>query len=95
MATKLDPELTKYLHTTESGDRQREVPVIVTLREGADVVELERHGLKVAGKYASISAVYGSIAASAMSQLEGLDFVTRIEYDGRASAYRSSTTHSG
>lgn len=90
MGTKIDAELSQHLREAESAEPQREIPVIVTLSEGADVAELERRGLKVLGRYESIPAVYGTIAASAVSQVEGLDSVARIDYDGRARALDGS-----
>ena len=90
MGTKIDAELSKRVREVESTEPQREIPVIVTLSEGADVAELERCGLKVVGRYESISGVYGTIAASAVSAVEGLDSVARIEYDGRAWALGGS-----
>ena len=90
MGTKIDAELSQHLRDAESAEPQREIPVIVTLSEGADVAELERRGLKVRGRYESIPAVYGTIAASAVSQVEGLDSVAQIEYDGRAWALGGS-----
>lgn len=86
MSTKIDAELSKHLREAESTEPHQQIPVIVTLSEGADVAELERRGLKVLGRIGSIPVVYGTIAASAVSQVETLDSVARIEYDSRARA---------
>ena len=89
MSTKIDTELARQLR---DGEPQREIPVIVTLREGADPAEVERRGLKLHGRIESISAVYGTLAASAVPQVEALDSVKTIEYDGRAWALGGSRT---
>jgi len=90
MGTKIDAELSNRLREAESAEPQREIPVIVRLREGADIAELERRGLRVQGRYESIPAVYGTIAASAMSRVEALDSVVQMEFDGRAQALSGS-----
>jgi hypothetical protein len=90
MGTKIDHELSRHLQEAEHAEPQRQIPVIITLNEGADVAELERRGLKALGRVESIRAIYGTIAASAVSQVEGLDSVARIEYDGRAWALDGS-----
>ena len=84
MSTKIDAELSQQLREAEISEPQREIPVIVSLSEGADFAELERLGLKIRGRYESISAVYGTLPASAVRQVETLNSVARIEYDGRA-----------
>ena len=90
MSTKIDAELSQQLREAEISEPQREIPVIVRLSEGADVAELERLGLKVQGRYESIPAVYGTLRASAVRQIETLNSVARIEYDGRAWALGGS-----
>lgn len=90
MSTKIDAELSKHLREAESAEPHRQIPVIVTVSEGADVAELERRGLRIHGRVESIRIVYGTIAASAVSQIEGLDSVERIEYDSRAWALGGS-----
>jgi hypothetical protein len=90
MSTKIDAELSRHLREAESTEPQRQIPVIVTLAEGGNVAELERRGLKVAGRVDSISVVYGTLTASVVGHIESLDFVRRIEYDSRASALSGS-----
>jgi len=90
MGTKIDAELARQLREAQTTEPHRAIPVIVTLNKGADVAELERRGVKVHGRYESISAVYGTVDASAVSQVEDLPSVKTIEYDGKATAFGST-----
>jgi len=90
MSIKIDPELSQHLQEALSAEPHREIPVIVTLSEGADIAELERRGLKVHRRFESISAVSGTMTAAAVSQIAALDSVARIEYDGKAWALGGS-----
>ncbi len=90
METKIDAELSQRVREAKSAEPQPQIPVIVTLSDGADIGELERRGLKIVGRFENIPAVYGNIAAPDVSQVEELDFVARIEYDSRAWALDAS-----
>lgn len=90
MSIKIDSELSQHLQEALSAEPQREIPVIVTLSEGADIAELERRGLKVHRRFESILAVSGTMTAAAVSQVAALDSVVRIEYDGKAWALGGS-----
>lgn len=78
MSTKLSPGLAERLEQADADDG---VPVIVTLRPGADVSELERHGLEIRHRYESISSVAGTLKAGRAPELAALDEVELIEGD--------------
>ena len=88
MAAKIQEELAKQLEDAAREESQREIPVIVTITRGADLALLEQRGLKVLHTYENISAVSGTLTAAEVNGLAALDQVERIDYDGRAHAYR-------
>lgn len=81
MSSKIDPKLSQRLQQTQTTEPHREIPVIVTLNQGADVLELERRSFKIQHRFKSISAVSGTMTAAGVNQLAQLDSVAGIEYD--------------
>jgi hypothetical protein len=78
MTRKLEPEFAERL---EQADQEEAVPVIVTVRPGTDVAELEERGLKIRHRYESIPSVAGTMPAGKASALAALEQVERIESD--------------
>ncbi len=84
MSGKISDGLLKRLDETSITEPQREVPVIVTLRGGADLAALEQKGLKIQRAFANIPAVAGTLVAADVNALAELDQVETIEYDETA-----------
>jgi hypothetical protein len=83
MSTKISEELATRL---EEAEAQAAMPVIVTLKPGAEVTELEHKGLKVRKVFESISAVAGTLTPAAAPGLAELEQVEKVEYDGEVHA---------
>ncbi len=83
MATKMSQELLERVQESAATDPESEIPVIVTVKAGADVASLEQQGMKVKRVFSAISAASGTIPAQTAQALEGLDEVEKIEYDGQ------------
>lgn len=86
MPGKIDSQLQTRLDEAASQDPQREIPVVITLKVGADVTALERTGMKVQRAFEAIPAVAGTVTASQARQLAQLDQVELIEADTEAHA---------
>jgi hypothetical protein len=80
MTTKLTEELARRL---EGADAEEMVPVIVTVRPGADVSQLEHHGLVIERRFESIPSIAGTLKAAEAGGLAALDQVELIEPDDR------------
>jgi len=83
MATKFSDEFSRRLQTAEP---EAGMPVIVTLRPGADVAELTRKGLEVNSVFENISAVAGTVTPRAARELAELEDVELVESDGEVHA---------
>ncbi len=84
--TKIDDGLVKRLAAMKADRPEHEIPVIVTVRPGADVAAMEGRGLTVERTLGSVSAVAGTVAAHELESLAALDDVRNIEYDGEIHA---------
>lgn len=89
MATKISEELSQRLSEVENeaeAASQKELPVIITLKEASDLAPLEEQGLKVQRTFDNISAVAGTLPAAAVKSVARLDEVEHIDYDGEFQA---------
>lgn len=86
MRAKLNNELLRHLEETEQRQPQREIPVIVTFRKGADISTLEEKGFNVQRTFESISAVSATLTPAQVREVAQLDSVVTIEYDGKVYA---------
>jgi CheY-like chemotaxis protein len=84
MSGKINAELTRRLKEDEPSEN--EVPVIITVKENADLDSLKKTGLKINHIYQNINAVSGTLPASAVNSVAKLDDVERIEFDGEVHA---------
>ena len=82
MTTKVSDELLKQLEEAEKEEPQREIPVIVTIKAGADPTTLEQKGFRIQRIFESISAISSTLTAAEVNELAQLDQVEVIEYDG-------------
>lgn len=82
MTTKVSDELLKQLGEAEREEPQRKIPVIVTIKAGADPTTLEQKGLVIQRIFESISAISSTLTAAEVNELAQLDQVEVIEYDG-------------
>src|SRR4051812_28092563 len=57
MGAKIHEELLKQLQEAETVEPQREFPVIITIKAGTDLAELERKGLKIQRTFKNIPAL--------------------------------------
>ncbi|MDQ5843679.1 MAG: protease inhibitor I9 family protein [Acidobacteriota bacterium] len=84
MSGKINAELSQRLKQDEPTGK--EVPVIITVKENADLDSLKKNGLKINHIYQNINAVSGTLPASAVKSIAKLDEVERIEFDGEVHA---------
>jgi hypothetical protein len=84
MSEKISASVLKRLDEAATAGPQREIPVIVTIKRGADLTALEQKGLTIQRTYENISAVAGTIPAAEVSALAELDQVEIIDYDETA-----------
>ena len=84
MSGKINAELSRRLK--EDKPTENEVPVIITVKEKADLDSLKKTGLKINHIYQNINAVSGTLPASAVNSVAKLDEVERIEFDGEVHA---------
>ncbi len=82
MSAKVSDELLKHLEEAEKEEPQREIPVIVTITKGTDLTALEQKGLKIQRTFVNISAVSGTLTATAVNEVAQSEQVERIEFDG-------------
>jgi len=80
MTAKIDDELLKRL---EKAEPQQEIPVIVTVKPGADLSGLKQKGLKIEHTFDHIPAVSGTLTAAIANDVAQSDQVESIEYDGK------------
>ena len=78
MADKMSRDLGERF---EKAGQEEAVPVIVTLRRGADVSAFELEGFEIRHRYESIPAVAGTLKAGKAERLAALDEVSAIESD--------------
>lgn len=84
--TKIKPSLAQRLPAMTLDRPDDAIPVIVTVRPGADPAAMETRGLKVDRALESVSAVAGTVSAGDIEALAALDEVRAIEYDGEIHA---------
>lgn len=84
MSGKINAELSRHLK--EDKATENDVPVIITVKENADLESLKTTGLKINHIYQNINAVSGTLPASAVNSVAKLDDVERIEFDGEVHA---------
>ena len=84
MAEKISPSVLERFNEAATADPQKEIPVIVTVKTGADLAALEQKGLKIQRTFQNISAVAGTIPAAEVRALAEADQVETIEYDETA-----------
>jgi hypothetical protein len=84
MSAKISANLLQRLDEAVITDPQREIPVIVTIRRGADLAALEQKGLKIQRTFQNISAVAGTIPVGEVNTLSEVDEVEAIDYDETA-----------
>jgi hypothetical protein len=84
MSAKISANLLQRLDEAAITDPQREIPVIVTIRSGADLAALEQKGLKIQRTFQNISAVAGTIPVGEVNTLAEVDEVEAIDYDETA-----------
>jgi hypothetical protein len=84
MSTKISTNLLKRLDEAARADPQREIPVIVSIRGGADLAALEQKGLKIQRTFQNISAVAGTIPVGEVNTLAEVDEIESIDYDETA-----------
>jgi hypothetical protein len=84
MAEKISATVLKQLDEAATTDPRREIPVIVTIRTGADLAALAQKGLKIQRTFQNISAVAGTIPSANVNALADLDQVETIDYDETA-----------
>ena len=82
MASKLDGELNRLA----KAEPERLVPVIVTLKPGADTKALQAKGLRIKQQLPLISGVSGTLTARDALAVAGLDDVIAVEFDGQMHA---------
>jgi hypothetical protein len=80
MSGKINAELSRRLKDDKS--TETELPVIITVKENADLGSLKKTGLKINHVYQNINAVSGTLPASAVNSVAKLDDVKMIEFDG-------------
>lgn len=83
MSAKIGEELARRL---AEADPEAEVPVLVTLKPGADPAALQRGGMKVGRSFQAIPVVAGTVRADRVRQLAELGEVELIDYDGEVRA---------
>jgi hypothetical protein len=84
MSEKINAELSRRLKDDEPPEN--EVPVIITVKENADLDSLKKSGVKINHVYENINAVSGTLPASAVKSVAKLDDVEMIEFDGEVHA---------
>jgi hypothetical protein len=84
MSSKISNALSSRLSEAATTDPPREIPVIVTVKTGADLATLEQKGLKIHHTFQNIPAVAGTLTASDVNALAELDQVEKIEPDEKA-----------
>jgi hypothetical protein len=84
MSPKISANVLQRLDEAAITDPQREIPVIVTIRSGADLAALEQKGLKIQRTFQNISAVAGTIPVGEVNTLAEVDEVEAIDYDETA-----------
>jgi hypothetical protein len=84
MSAKISANVVKRLDEAAITDRHREIPVIVTIRRGADLAALEQKGLKIQRTFQNVSAVAGTIPVGEVNTLAEVDEVEAIDYDETA-----------
>jgi hypothetical protein len=84
MSPKISANVLQRLDEAAITDPQREIPVIVTIRSGADLAALEQKGLKIQQTFQNISAVAGTIPVGEVNTLAEVDEVEAIDYDETA-----------
>jgi hypothetical protein len=84
MSAKISANVLRRLDEAAITDSQREIPVIVTIRRGADLAALEQKGLKIQRTFQNISAVAGTIPVGEVNTLADVDEVEAIDYDETA-----------
>ncbi len=83
---RISEELHLIVEAARAQGMAREIPVIVSVREGTDPGRLEAVGLVVRHRFESISALSGAIAASGVADLAALEEVDLVEFDGEMRA---------
>jgi len=86
MPTKIDEALTAHMEHAAKEDPQKEISVILTVKEGADHTALEKKGLRIHHTFEAISAVAGTATLQEIETLAELDEVVSIEFDGEMRA---------
>ena len=89
MGTKLDDILAQKLTSPGSQLSDEDVPVIVTLRPGTAVGDLGP--LRVERSFESIAAASGKVRLCDLGELEALERVESIEFDGEVHAQESGS----
>lgn len=85
VSEKVSPALREQLES--AGAEQREIPVIVTLAEGADAAGLARQqGIEIRHAYENIPALAATATPAQVHELARLDQVELIEPDGEMRA---------
>jgi hypothetical protein len=83
MNPKISDEVARQLEKAGSAG---ELPVVVKVKDHANLALLEQKGLRIERKFENISDVAGKMPAAAATQIADLDFVERVEYDGEMHA---------
>ncbi|MDX6694758.1 MAG: hypothetical protein QOF02_2361 [Blastocatellia bacterium] len=83
MAAKVSERLSRKLKEAGARDSSEELPVIINVKEGADLDALRKRGLKITQVYENIPYIAGSLPASSVESLARLDEALEIDYDGQ------------
>lgn len=87
MSAKIGEELSQQLKAVKESSEE-ELPVVITVRKGADLAALKEQGLKVEHTFDVINSVSGTLPAAAVKSVARLDEVQRIDYDGEVQALK-------
>lgn len=87
MSAKIGEELSQQLKDIEEASEE-ELPVIITVKEGANLAALKEKGLKVQHTFDIINAVSGTLPAAAIRSVARLAEVQHIDYDGEVQALK-------
>jgi len=88
MSDKINSELQAECEHASQNEPQRQIPVIVTLKDWARRGELEHSGLQVNNEFESIQAVAGTLTCDQVKGLAELGHVDKVEFDGEVRAIR-------
>lgn len=82
MNTKINEALKKQLAQIKGADTDKGIPVIAILREGTDLSKLKQKGFKIQHFIESIHAVSMTLTEDEIRELEKMDYIELIEFDG-------------